>query len=245
MSIGCDAGESPLTMRALCPSRCYDPCVSRILIAEDTARLASFLDKGLRAAGYTTTVCTDGLQAAAMARDEDFDLLLLDIGLPGQDGFGVLRDLRAREERLPVLVLTARHMVDDVIAALESGADDYLTKPFHFDELMARVRARVRADPGASVTALEHGELRLDLGSRRVTVGDEEVTVTARELQLLETFMRGPGEAFSRDELLSRVWGRGADVGSNVVDVYVGYLRRKLGSDRFESVRGFGYRLRG
>jgi len=214
--------------------------LSRILIAEDEPRLSSFLEKGLRAAGYTTTVCADGLVAASMARDEDFDLLILDIGLPGQDGFEVLRKLRARGERIPVLVLTARRQVEDTVAALEGGADDYLTKPFAFDELAARVRARVRA---REAHVLSTADLRLDLRSRTAFVADKQVRLTAREFTLVETFLRHRGEALSRDELLSRVWGHNVDLASNVVDVYVSILRRKLGAERFETIRGFGYRM--
>jgi DNA-binding response OmpR family regulator len=218
--------------------------LSRILIAEDEPRLSSFLEKGLRAAGYTTTVCRDGHVAASMARDEDFDLLILDIGLPGQDGFEVLRDVRERGERMPVLVLTARRQLEDTIAALEGGADDYLTKPFAFDELVARVRARVRADAERSeTTLLTSADLRLDLRARTAYLGDEEVPLTAREFTLVETFLRHRGEALSRDELLSRVWGHNVGLASNVVDVYVSILRRKLGPDRFETIRGFGYRM--
>jgi DNA-binding response OmpR family regulator len=216
--------------------------VSRILIAEDSPRISRFLEKGLEAAGYTTAVARDGVEAAAIARDEYYDLMILDIGLPRQDGFAVLRELRERGERLPVLVLTARHLVEDVIAALSEGADDYLTKPFAFDVLLARVGARLRTN-AVSATVLVADGLELDLARRSVSLEGEVVTLSAKELRLLETFMRRRGEALSRDELLSRVWGFGSDVGSNVVDVYVGYLRRKLGPQRIETVRGYGYRM--
>jgi DNA-binding response OmpR family regulator len=219
--------------------------VSRILIAEDEPRLSSFLEKGLRAAGYSTTVCDDGVRCAGLARDDDFDLLILDIGLPGQDGFAVLRTIRGRGERLPVLILTARDDVVDTVTGLDSGADDYVTKPFVFEELLARVRARLRApETGESGLELRAGGLRLDVRTRRAEVGDDEIELTAKEFTLLETFLRHPGQVLSREQLLSHVWGYDFDPGSNVVDVYVGYLRRKLGADRFETVRGMGYRLR-
>jgi two-component system copper resistance phosphate regulon response regulator CusR len=219
--------------------------MSRILIAEDEPRLSSFLEKGLRAAGYSTTVCDDGLRAAGLARDAEFDLLILDIGLPGQDGFAVLRSIRARGEKLPVLILTARDEVDDTVTGLDSGADDYVTKPFVFEELLARVRARLRApEVGDSALELHGGGVRLDVRTRRAEVDGDEVELTAKEFTLLETFLRHPGQVLSREQLLSHVWGYDFDPGSNVVDVYVGYLRRKLGSERFETVRGMGYRLR-
>ena len=223
--------------------------MGRILIAEDEPRLSSFLEKGLRAAGYSTTVCDNGTQAAASARDQDFDLMILDIGLPGQDGFAVLRALRARGEKLPVLVLTARDEVVDTVTGLDSGADDYVTKPFIFEELLARVRARLRAgqEPGAGggdPFVLAVGGISLDVRSRRASTDGTDVELTAKEFSLLETFLRHPGQVLSREQLLSHVWGYDFDPGSNIVDVYVGYLRRKLGQDRFETVRGMGYRFR-
>jgi DNA-binding response OmpR family regulator len=219
--------------------------VSRILIAEDEPRLSSFLEKGLRAAGYSTTVCDDGVSAAGMARDDEFDLLILDIGLPGQDGFAVLRTIRGRGEKLPVLILTARDEVVDTVTGLDSGADDYVTKPFVFEELLARVRARLRApELGESALELQGGGIRLDVRTRRAEVDGDDVELTAKEFTLLETFLRHPGQVLSREQLLSHVWGYDFDPGSNVVDVYVGYLRRKLGSERFETVRGMGYRLK-
>jgi len=218
--------------------------MSRILIAEDEPRLSSFLEKGLRAAGYTTTVCDDGVRAAALARAEDFDLLILDIGLPGQDGFAVLRAMHARAERLPVLILTARDEVTDMIAGLDHGADDYVTKPFVFDELLARVRARLRQAGDAPIMELRAGGITLDVRARRASAGADDAELTAKEFSLLETFLRHPGQVLSREQLLSHVWGYDFDPGSNVVDVYVGYLRRKLGAERFETVRGMGYRLK-
>jgi two-component system, OmpR family, copper resistance phosphate regulon response regulator CusR len=220
--------------------------MSRILIAEDEPRLSSFLEKGLRAAGYATTVCDDGIRAAAMARDDEFDLLILDIGLPGQDGFTVLRSVRAGGHKLPVLILTARDEVADTVTGLDIGADDYVTKPFVFEELLARVRARLRAggEGGGDPLVLAAGGIELDVRTRRASAEEGDVELTAKEFSLLETFLRHPGQVLSREQLLSHVWGYDFDPGSNVVDVYVGYLRRKLGPERFETVRGMGYRLR-
>jgi len=219
--------------------------LSRILIAEDEARLARFLERGLQAAGYATMVCGDGVLAASLARDEEFDVLLLDLGLPGQNGFDVLRAVRGRKERIPVVVLSARDRVEDVVLALDEGADDYLTKPFVFDELLARVRARTRtAEAVVAPATLGGAGLRLDLRTRRALVGDAEIDLTAREFRLLEVFLRHRGQVLSRDQLIAHAWGPDAMVGPSVVDVYVSSLRRKLGNDRIETMRGFGYRVR-
>jgi DNA-binding response OmpR family regulator len=217
--------------------------VNRILIAEDEPRIAAFLEKGLRAAGYVTTVVGSGVDAAGYARDTDFDLMVLDLGLPGQDGLAALTQIRARGERLPVIVLTARDAVPDRVAGLDQGADDYLTKPFSFEELLARVRARLREQGQATATTLTAGPLQLDLVRRTAIVAGQEVELTAREFLLAETLTRHSGQVLSREQLLDRVWGLGHDPGSNVVDVYIGYLRRKLGADLIQTVRGMGYRL--
>jgi DNA-binding response OmpR family regulator len=217
--------------------------VSRILIAEDEPGIASFLDKGLKAAGFSTLVVDDGITAAGAARDRDFDLMILDLGLPGLDGHQVLAELRARGERLPVIILTARSGVGDTVAGLEGGADDYVTKPFRFEELLARVKVRLR-DPGhPDQSELVVGEVVLDLRTRKASVSGKEVELSAREFILAETMFRHPGQVLSRQQLLSNVWGYDFDPGSNVVDVYVGYLRRKLGKELIETVRGMGYRL--
>ena len=218
--------------------------MSRILIAEDEPRLASFLEKGLNANGHTITTVEDGQIASLVARDDEFDLMILDIGLPGMDGFHVLEELRRRGQRLPVVVLTARNEVEDKVAGLEGGADDYVTKPFRFEELLARVRARLRDDGRTAVTKLEAAGIVLDIRTRRAHVGGDAVPLSAREFTLLETLMRHPGHVLSREQLLSHVWGYDYDPGSNVVDVYIGYLRKKLGEDTIETVRGMGYRLR-
>jgi len=217
--------------------------MTRILIAEDEERIVSFLEKGLRAQGYTTLSVATGVDAAALARDDTFDLLILDLGLPLRDGRDVLREIRARGERLPVIVLTARDGIDDTVGSLEQGADDYVTKPFRFEELLARVRLRLRDEPALETTVLTVGSVSLDLRSRRATHATRTIDLTAREFALLESFMRHPGQVLSREQLLSHVWGYDFDPGSNVVDVYVRYLRQKLGGDVIETVRGMGYRL--
>ena len=217
--------------------------MTRILIAEDEERIVAFLDKGLRANGYTVVAVATGPDAEALARDESFDLMILDLGLPGRDGREVLRAIRNRGERLPVIVLTARDGVDDTVGSLEQGADDYVTKPFRFEELLARIRLRLRTEPATETTILSAGVVSLDLRSRRATSDDRTIDLTAREFALLETFLRHPGQVLSREQLLSHVWGYDFDPGSNVVDVYVRYLRRKLGEGRIETVRGMGYRL--
>jgi len=218
--------------------------VSRILIAEDQARIASFVEKGLRAHGFTTQIATDGQTALEMAMTGDVDLLLLDVGLPVMDGFAVLAELRRRRSTLPVIVLTARGGITDTVAGLEGGADDYMTKPFRFDELLARIRLRLRADPAAPTNEITVGALRLDTRTRTITTGDRTVELSAREFSLAETFMQHPDQILSREQLLSRVWGYDYDPGTNIVDVYVANLRRKLGHDVIETRRGAGYRLR-
>jgi two-component system, OmpR family, copper resistance phosphate regulon response regulator CusR len=217
--------------------------VNRILIVEDEERIASFVEKGLRANGFATAVAADGDQALARVRVEEFDLVVLDLGLPGRDGLEVLQELRAKDSRTAVIILTAREGVRDVVAGLEGGADDYVTKPFRFEELLARVRARLRAARVSEPTVLRVGACALDLRTRRVIVDGRAVELTAREFALAETFFRHPGQVMSREQLLSHVWGYDYDPGSNVVDVYVRYLRKKLGEERISTVRGIGYRL--
>ena len=217
--------------------------MTRVLIAEDEPGISSFLEKGFRAEGFTTLVVADGPTAANAARDRDFDIVILDLGLPGLNGHEVLAEVRGRGERLPVIILTARKEIRDTVAGLEGGADDYVTKPFRFEELLARVRVRVRDRGAPSVVRLEVGGVRLDLRTRKVLVAGREIELSAREFTLLETFMSHPDQVMSREQLLSRVWGYDFDGSSNVVDVYVGYLRKKLGSDAIETARGMGYRM--
>lgn len=219
--------------------------MSKILIAEDEERIAAFVDKGLRANGFSTTVVTDGDTALQYSVTGDFDLLVLDLGLPGKDGFAALRAMRDQRVTMPVIILTARDTVHDTVAGLEGGADDYMTKPFRFEELLARVRLRLRpADRSPDVTVLRDGGLSLDLRTRRAQVDDgATVDLTAREFALLELFLRHSGQVLSREQILSHVWGYDFDPGSNVVDVYVRALRRKIGTERIATVRGMGYRF--
>jgi DNA-binding response OmpR family regulator len=217
--------------------------MNRILIVEDEARITSFLEKGLKANGFVTTVAEDAREGLERARSGGFDLVILDLGLPDRDGMEVLSELRESDTRTPVIILTARDGVTDTVRGLESGADDYVPKPFRFEELLARVRLRLRDQRAPEPTVLRAGDAALDLRTRRVTVADRNVELTAREFALVETFFRHPGQVLSREQLLSHVWGYDYDPGSNVVDVYVGYLRKKLGEGRIVTVRGMGFRL--
>lgn len=218
----------------------------RILLAEDEPRIASFVARGLEAHEFTVTVASDGRDALNLARHGDFDLLILDVGLPALDGFEILDRLRGTGSTLPVIILTARDSAADTVAGLEGGADDYMAKPFSFEELLARVRLRVRqavAPSAANATTLTAGSVSLDLLTRQVSVDGRVEDLSAREFAMLEMFLSHSGQVLSREQLLSGVWGYDFDPGSNVVDVYVRYLRRKLGADRIVTVRGMGYRF--
>lgn len=217
--------------------------MNRILIAEDEERIASFLNKGLRGSGYATSVATDGDEALIRALSGEFDLMILDIGLPGMDGFEILKEVRRQNRDLAVIVLTARDSVKDRVSGLEGGADDYMTKPFSFEELLARVRVQLRDSREAEVTVLFAGDMTLDLRTRRVRVAGKTRELSAREFALAEVFFRRPGQVITRSGLLSYVWGYDYEPNSNIVDVYVGYLRKKLGNNRITTVRGMGYRL--
>jgi len=216
--------------------------VTRILIIEDEPRIAAFVARGFESAGYETSVVEDGAEGLAAALSGDSDLVLLDVGLPTMDGFEVLRELRLRGSTIPVIMLTARSSTRDTVEGLDSGANDYVPKPFTFEELLARVRSRLRETPSSSGVSVAHGDVVLDILARRSTVGGREVDLSAREFALAEQFLRNPGRVLSRELLLSRVWGMDFDPGSNVVDVYVRYLRGKLGADHIVTVRGAGYR---
>jgi two-component system copper resistance phosphate regulon response regulator CusR len=217
--------------------------VARILIAEDDPRIAGAIEKALQASGYVTFIADNGVMAQSLSMTDEFDLLILDMGLPEHDGFHVLQELRWRGRRLPVLVLTGRSD-RDVVACLDAGADDYMRKPFDVDELIARVQTRLRATPSTEVSQLIRvGELTLDLRLKRATLGDRTVDLTAREFGVLAMLARHAGQILSRQQLLSEGWGDAFDPTSNVVDVCVNALRSKLGPNVVETVRGAGYRL--
>lgn len=216
--------------------------MTRILIAEDEDRISAFVAKGLEAAGYQTVVVDDGAEALDRALSGDIDLVLLDVGLPSMDGFEVLRCLRGQGSSVPVIMLTARTSTRDTVDGLDAGANDYVAKPFKFDELLARVRSRLRENVTIGTIHVAHADVSLDVLARRATVGGREIDLSAREFALAEQFVRHAGQVLSREQLLSRVWGMDFDPGSNVVDVYVRYLRAKFGAGRIVTVRGAGYR---
>lgn len=219
----------------------------RILIVEDQPRVANLIAKGLRAAGYRPLVALDGDEGLRLALEGQADLMLLDIMMPGKNGLAVLRQLRANRPDLPVIMLTVRDDVDSKVACLDEGANDYLTKPFSFAELAARIRANLRQRSAASSFTLQVGDLMLDLKTHEAVRAGRRTALTATEFRLLELFMRHPRQVLERSQILDHVWGYDYGTESNVVDVYVGYLRRKLGLDTgrpfIETVRGCGYRL--
>jgi len=216
----------------------------RVLIVEDERKLADLLARGLREEGHAADLAARGEDAVWMAEAAPFDVIVLDVMLPGLDGFGVCRRLRDREIWTPVLMLTARDAVEDRVAGLDAGADDYLVKPFAFDELLARLRALTRRVPNERPTMLKVGELRLDPSARRVWREDVELELSGKEFTLLELFLRNAGSVLSRDQLLDGAWDMSFERRSNVIDVYVRNLRGKIGRDAIETVRGVGYRLR-
>ncbi|HVW17331.1 MAG TPA: response regulator transcription factor [Solirubrobacteraceae bacterium] len=216
----------------------------RVLVVEDESKLASLLQRGIRRAGMGVDVAADGEEALVRATATEYDAILLDVMLPGIDGFEVCRRLREAEVWSPLLILTARDGVEDRIRGLDGGADDYLVKPFRLEEVLARIRALTRRGAPPRPSVLRVGELRLDPASRMAWRGDRELALTTREFALLETFMRRPGRVLSRFELLEHAWDGAYESRSNVIDVYVRYLREKLGRDAIETIRGAGYRLR-
>jgi two-component system OmpR family response regulator len=215
----------------------------RVLVVEDEAKLADLVRHKLRREGMGVDVARNGEDALVRATATEYDLILLDLMLPGIDGFGVCRRLREHSIWTPTLMLTARDGIEDRVRGLDSGADDYLVKPFSFDELLARVRALLRRGAPPRPVVLTVGDLRLDPASHRAWRRGEELSLTSREFALLETFMRRPGQVLSRFELLEHVWDGDYENRSNVIEVYVGYLRDKLGRNAIETVRGAGYRL--
>jgi two-component system OmpR family response regulator len=220
----------------------------RVLVVEDEPKMAALIARGLREEGHAADIAGAGEDAIWMVEAAPYDAVVLDVMLPGIDGFATVRRLRERDVWVPVLMLTARDAIEDRVGGLDSGADDYLTKPFSFAELLARLRAIVRRAPGERPTTVEVGELRLDPAAHRVWRGDDEVELSTREFALLELFMRRPGIVLSRLQLLDGAWDMAFESQSNVVDVYVRYLREKIdrpfGRESLETVRGVGYRLR-
>jgi len=216
----------------------------KLLVVEDEERIASFLDKGLTAHGYAVEWASTGAEALRLGTGPDVALVILDLKLPDLDGFEVLAGLREQGVTVPVLILSARAQVADRVRGLDLGADDYLAKPFAFDELLARVRARLRSRPAAAVGAPRAGDISLDVLTREVTIAGRTVSLSEREFLLLRAFVGHPRQVLSRRELLAMAWGMNFDPRTNLVDVYVGYLRRKIGEPAIETVRGAGYRLR-
>ena len=222
--------------------------VVRVLVVEDEVKMAGLIRRGLKADGIAVDVAVKGEDALWMAGATEYDAIVLDVMLPGMDGFTVCRTLRDDEVWSPVLMLTARDAVEDRVAGLDGGADDYLTKPFSFAELGARLRALARRGPVERPTVLSAGDLRLDPAARRVWRGDQELALSAKELSLLEAFLRRKGDVLDRYQLLEQAWDQDYENRSNVVDVFVRYLREKVdrpfGVESIETVRGAGYRLR-
>ena len=220
----------------------------RALVVEDESKMAALLRRGLQEEGFAVDIAANGEDGSWLGTENDYDVILLDVMLPDVDGFEVCRRLRAADRRAPILMLTARDGVQDRVAGLDAGADDYLTKPFSFDELLARVRALLRRGPSERPPVLTVGDLVLDPATRRVSRGGKEIDLTPKEFGLLDLFLRHPGEALSRTRILEHVWDFAYDGDSNVVDVYVRYLREKVdrpfGRRSIETVRGVGYRLR-
>ena len=218
----------------------------RILIIEDEQKMAEILKRGLEEENFAVEVANDGDSGLAIGKEQKFDVILLDVTLPGTDGFDVAKELRAAHVKTPILMLTARDSTEMKVRGLDSGADDYITKPFAFAELLARIRAQVRRSE--DITKLQIGDLLLDLIHRKVTRGGEEVQLTGKEFNLLEYFMQHPDEILSRETLSEKVWNETFDALTNVIDVYINYLRNKVDRNRetklIHTVRGVGYMLK-
>jgi DNA-binding response OmpR family regulator len=216
-----------------------------VLVVQDEPRVAAFIKRGVEAEGFAVRTASDGADGLKLTTSFDFDLVVLDLVLPTMSGEDVLPRLREGGSHVPVIVLTTKDSVADRVANLEAGADDYLTKPFSFSELLARIRARLRGADQTVAAEISHGAVTLDLNARHVRIEGRTVELTSREFALLETLMRHPGQVLSQPQLLDQVWGYAHEPGSNVVEVYVGYLRKKLRPDVVETVRGAGYRFIG
>ncbi len=219
----------------------------RLLIVEDQQDLNEIIVRKLTREGYSVDSCTDGLEACEYIESTDYDGIVMDIMLPGKTGLGILREMRVGGNRTPVLLLTAMGDVEDRVAGLDAGADDYLVKPFDFSELTARIRAMTRRSAGTADNVLRSGDLFMDRAAHRVTRGDREISLTAKEFEILEYLMQNPGIVLTRDKLSSHVWNYDYDGGSNVIDVYVHHLRKKIDGDfedkKIVTVKGVGYKL--
>ncbi|MEM9003109.1 MAG: response regulator transcription factor [Cyanobacteria bacterium P01_F01_bin.86] len=220
----------------------------RVLVIDDNPYLNLFLEKGLSAQGFMTEVAVSGYEAITQALGNRFDLLIMELELPDKNGIQLIEELRGQGETVPIIILTVRNEIHYKVAGLESGADDYMTKPFRFEELLARVKLRIgrrSLDPKVSAKeeVLNVAGMSLNLHTRQIQIGGQIICLSSREFSLAEVFFRYPGRTFSREQLLDRVWEYQHNPGSNIVDVYVGYLRRKLNRNLIETVRGIGYRL--
>jgi DNA-binding response OmpR family regulator len=216
-----------------------------VLVVQDEAPVTSFIKRGLEAEGFAVRTASDGAEGLRLTESSDFDLIILDLVLPTVTGEEVLARIRETGSNVPVIVLTAKDAVSDRVANLDAGADDYVTKPFSLSELLARVRARLRSADQTVSTTISHGRVTLDVRAREALIEGRSVELTSREFALLETLMHHPGQVLSQSQLIDQVWGYDHDTGSNVVEVYIGYLRKKLHPDVVETVRGAGYRFRG
>ena len=220
----------------------------KILLVEDEKRISGFVRKGLEEQQFTVDVCADGNEGYLLATTQQYDAIVLDIMLPGRDGLSILKNLRSQKNTVPVILLTARTELDERLEGLNLGADDYLTKPFYVEELIARIHAIVRRASGEKSSTLQAGDLVVNLITREVKRGDAPIRLTAREFSLLEYLMRAPGRVFTRTQILEHVWGYDFDISTNLIDVHIQRLRKKIGPDGqdpfIETIRGVGYRFK-